>query len=129
MRAVTRSALAVAAVGSLSAALLPSVAVAVDSAGTPDARDRVAQRDSNYRKDNLPNPLAEKQLALRQKAINMVLRGNATVQRNGAGSDVVKVGRGQYVEISREASDTDPDQIFTILAEFGDKRMMEGPNG
>lgn len=129
MKAVTRSVLAVSAVGTLGAALLPSVAVAADYAGTPDARDRVAQRDSKYRSDNLPNPIADKQNALRDRALQLVLNGKREVQRVPGGSDVVRVFGNQYAEVNRQASDTDPDQILTFLIDFGNKHKEGTPQG
>ena len=92
--------------------------------------------------DDLPNPLAEKQNALRQEAITQVLNGTTKVQtKNGA--QVVKVGneldtanaatargkrvkaarhgKDQYVRLSRERTE----KIFVVLAEFGNERATD----
>ncbi len=95
---------------------------------------------------DLPNPLEEKRRALRQEGLSEVLSGRAKTERIN-GSTVVKVGdravRGgeagrdartkkggkgpterQYVELSRERTD----QIFVILAEFGNERHPDYPD-
>ena len=99
------------------------------------------------RSDALPNPFDEKQQALRKQALNLVLTGQAKVERIN-GSDVVKVGTkqaglsasqqakarsgatvapkvvDQYVELSRESTDN----VFVILTEFGNKRDPRFPD-
>ncbi|MFI7577408.1 immune inhibitor A domain-containing protein [Micromonospora sp. NPDC049497] len=95
---------------------------------------------------DLPNPLEDKRRALRQEGLSEVLSGKAKAQRIN-GSTVVKVGetaagapgatgatarsargtggkKDQYVELSRERTD----QIFVILAEFGNERHPEFPD-
>ncbi|MEG3637340.1 immune inhibitor A domain-containing protein, partial [Micromonospora palythoicola] len=95
---------------------------------------------------DLPNPLEAKRRALRQEGLSEVLSGRAKAERIN-GSTVVKVGeraarggeagrnakatkrgRGptekQYVELSREQTD----QIFVILAEFGNDRHPNYPD-
>ncbi|WBB57388.1 immune inhibitor A domain-containing protein [Verrucosispora sp. WMMD573] len=95
---------------------------------------------------DLPNPLEAKRRALRQEGLSEVLSGRAKAERIN-GSTVVKVGeraarggeagpnakatkrgRGptekQYVELSREQTD----QIFVILAEFGNDRHPSYPD-
>lgn len=91
--------------------------------------------------DELPNPAAEKQRALRQEAIKLVLTGKRKVQKIN-GVEVVKVGEkparltraqqariragqrvprrmvDQYVQLSREQTD----RIFVVLTEFGNER-------
>jgi len=62
--------------------------------------------------DNLRNPLAEKQQALRQTALEMQARGQIP-----QGAKVGQVAKGQYVQLTREGEDS----IFTILGEFGDQ--------
>mgnify|MGYP001627457556 CR=1 FL=1 len=87
----------------------------------------------------LPNPLAEKQRAMKDRALEMVLSGEAQVEERG-GSKVVKVGeseggergrsgrgRGntdQYVELAIEGVD----RVFTLLVEFGDQRHPDYPD-
>ena len=93
---------------------------------------------------DLPNPLEDKRRALRQEGLSEVLSGKAKAQRIN-GSTVVKVGKtrrragatgphgraaarparkDQYVELSREQTD----QIFVILAEFGNERHPDYPD-
>ncbi len=86
--------------------------------------------------DALPNPLADKQAALREQAIQAVLSGEAKVQTIN-GSKVVDMGsadnakgkgkgrdkggkdsyQSKYVEVAREGVD----RIFVVLVEFGDQ--------
>jgi immune inhibitor A len=73
------------------------------------------------RADNLPGKLAKKQAALKEKARDMVFRGEATPV--GA-NQVVKVGKGQFVELAFEGED----QIFTLLGEFGELQANSHPN-
>ena len=97
--------------------------------------------------DALPDQLGDKQEALRKQALNLVLTGQAKVQRIN-GSDVVKVGQkpagssarqrarasagavaapamvDQYVQLSRERTD----KIFVVLTEFGDQRSPGFPD-
>ena len=62
--------------------------------------------------DSLPNPLAEKQVALKTSAQEAVLRGEARARGD---NKVVKLPSGQFVELAR----TGEDSILTILGEFG----------
>lgn len=88
----------------------------------------------------LPNPKAEKQVALRQEAWADVLSGEATPQTI-SGNSVLKVGRepaarrtngrgrstatqDQYVELSNERTD----KVFVFLVEFGDQRHPNYPD-
>lgn len=71
--------------------------------------------------DNLPNPLAEKQAALREEALEKRLgtQGDGRAQSRAASQgNVARVGKNQYVELARE----DTDRIFTILVEFGGEK-------
>ena len=93
--------------------------------------------------DDLPNPAEEKRRALREAAVGGVLNGELTpVEING--STVVNVGdtetaatadangrrvqptesKDQYVELEREQTD----QVFVILAEFGNQRDPRYPD-
>ena len=98
--------------------------------------------------DALPNPLADKQQALRRQALNLVLTGQAKVQKIN-GSSVVKVGQkpaglsaaersetragavvsprlvDQYVELGRQQTD----KVFVVLTEFGNERRPTFPDG
>ena len=64
--------------------------------------------------DNLPNPLAEKQSALRTAAQEAMLTGEARARGR---NKVVRLPSGQFVELAR----VDEDSIFTILGEFGNQ--------
>ena len=97
--------------------------------------------------DDLPNPDAEKQRALRESAIQEILNGDLkATSRNG--SQVAKVGRksaqlsrsdlarqrrgeqvkqrriDQYVELRREQTD----RVFVLLVEFGNLRHPNYPD-
>ncbi len=97
--------------------------------------------------DALPNPLADKQAALREEALHLVLTGQRKVQKIN-GVEVVKVGTkpaalssadrakvaagktvkartvDQYVRLSRERTD----KIFVVLTEFGNQRAADFPD-
>jgi immune inhibitor A len=62
--------------------------------------------------DNLPNPKAEQQGVLMQKALQLKLQGKID-----ANSKVGKVAKGQYVPLQR----TGQSKIFVILAQFGNQ--------
>lgn len=62
--------------------------------------------------DDLRSPLADKQRALRSAALNKVVAGKATAVGD---NKVVKVAKGQYVELARQGEDS----IWTVLGEFG----------
>jgi immune inhibitor A len=90
--------------------------------------------------DEPPNPLEDKRRELRETALTDVLNGDATPERRGA-STVVRVSgqggqvsasdtrtpgnRDQYVELAREQTD----RVFVVLAEFGDERHADYPDG
>ena len=97
--------------------------------------------------DALPNPLADKQAALREEALHLVLTGQRKVEKIN-GVEVVKVGTkpatlsaadrakvqagqsvkprtvDQYVRLSRERTD----KIFVVLTEFGNERAADFPD-
>jgi immune inhibitor A len=127
VRRQTSALLAGSAASLLAASLLQGAA----TAAPPPADDRRVRSatERTIRTDMLPNPLADKQAALRDKAIELVLKGRADIQRRAGGSNVVRLGRGQFVEVSREASDTDPDEILTFLSEFGNRHKPGTPQG
>ncbi len=64
--------------------------------------------------DNLESPLADQQAKDRSTAWEQVLAGKATPQ---GPNKVVKVAKGQYVELAREGEDS----IWTVLGQFGDQ--------
>ncbi|GAB2577267.1 immune inhibitor A domain-containing protein [Microlunatus antarcticus] len=120
-------------------------ATAAPPVGAPSAAPAAAPKAKGS--DALPNPLDEKQQALRKQALNLVLTGQAKVQKIN-GSYVVKVGQkqaglsasqrsrvasggavapkmvDQYVELGREKTD----KIFVVLTEFGNKRDPRFPD-
>lgn len=65
--------------------------------------------------DDLPHPLGDRQRALRQEALEQVIRGKAF-------GKVGEVARGQFVELERQGEDL----IWTLAGEFGD---LESPFG
>lgn len=92
--------------------LTPAVFAA--PAAAPSAK---REKDNQGKSDDLKHPLGEKQRALRQKALEMKLKGKAT-------GNVVQVAKGQYVELGREATD----KIFVVIAEFGNTRHVAFPD-
>ena len=92
-----------------SVALLLSLAAPASAAG-PEGRGN--GDDHAGQSDNLPGKLAQKQLKLKQQALDKVLNGE--VKPLGK-NKVVEVAKGQFVELAFEGED----QILTLLAEFG----------
>lgn len=72
-----------------------------------------AKADKHHRSDNKASSLSTKQDALRQRGREMVLNGEARARGD---NQVVKVAKGQYVELAFEGED----QILTLLGEFGE---------
>ena len=123
----------------LIAGLGVSTASLVPATATNPAAERLqkAKPPSEPRPDDpsdaLPNPLADKQAALRKEAIADVLSGEATPQTIN-GNEVVKVGsepaaagtgtQDQYVELANERTD----RVFTLLVEFGNQRHPDFPD-
>ena len=70
--------------------------------------------------DNPDGPLTKQVNARRAKAITRQLKGKAKAQ-----GKVVQVAKGQYVELSREATD----KVFVILADFGNANHAAYPGG
>ncbi len=132
-------------VGLLSLAVASTVGVSLTApatgapagGGAPDDGTRTSAAPAV---DDLPNPMEEKRRDLRAEAIAQVVNGEATPVDRGV-STVLKVGetpavaetrapgrqarpqRDQYVELAREKTD----QIFVILAEFGNERHPDYP--
>ena len=84
----------------------------IDSSAEPGAAP--TEHDAG---DNLPNPLARRQIALRMTAMHQVLDGTAKIMQK-AGSTVIEVSPGQYVEWQKRVEE---ESIFTMLVEFGKK--------
>jgi immune inhibitor A len=62
------------------------------------------------RSDNPRHPLGDRQSGLKKRALQSKLNGKAP-------GKIVRVAKGQYVELAREGEDS----IFTILGEFGNQ--------
>ena len=129
-------------VGLVSLALVPGAGVlftgSVASAGPGLAPSNTVEAAPG--RDDLPSPLEDSRRQDRATAVNMVLNGRAQTEKRGA-STVVKVGSktppgisaksakpktkvDRYVELGREKTD----QIFVILAEFGNQRHPNYPD-
>lgn len=114
-----RTAAALAVAGALSVTALQAPA----SAGAAE-QPRPTAANGKGRVDDRPGPLTRKQRALERAALEKVVRGQATVQQRGP-STVVRMGRGEYVELARETTD----KVFVILAEFGNQKKYGGEDG
>ena len=68
------------------------------------------------KEDNLPDPLTDKQLKLKKKALEANLNGKAY-------GKTYQVSRGQYVELEREGEGA----IWTVLGEFADLKHNQIP--
>ncbi len=79
----------------------------------PVAGDRGASDAHKKRGDSIASSLSKKQGAMKQRAQEMVLNGEARAKGD---NKVVKVAKGQFVELAFEGED----QILTLLAEFGE---------
>ena len=95
----------------LAALVTPAFAV-------PPTGDKPNGKGTNTTHD-LKHPLRIKQDALRQTALERRLAGDPAAQ-----GKVVKVAKGQYVELARE----DTDRVFVVIAEFGDTRHVAYPD-
>jgi immune inhibitor A len=106
--------------------IVMAVAAMAVSAVSPAAAKSAAS-EPQFSAEDLPNPLAEKQAALKATAQAAVLSGEETPRGD---NKVVKVAKGQFVELAFEGED----QILTLLAEFGNGVATHhgghpGPNG
>jgi len=105
------------------AALAGTALVAVSPAAAfaaPTHRDPGAPVADAHGRDDRPSPLSDKQRSQRTKALQQVVAGKATPKGS---NKVVKVAKGQYVELARE----DTDAIFTVLGEFSDLEHNQIP--
>ncbi|GAA1730925.1 immune inhibitor A domain-containing protein [Microbacterium paludicola] len=113
MKKSTTCALGTAAILLAGSLLVPTAASAAP-APAPDAESHAEEHSHNR-----PDALAEKRTAKKQKAAQLVARGDAKVTTKGkAGrqSKVVELKPGEYVEYGT----AETAQLFTILVEFGD---------
>lgn len=113
LRTTSRAArvLALAAAGALAGGLM----AATPAAATPPTDDGPNPVAGGHTPEH-PLGIAKKKDALKQVALEKRLKGDPNAQ-----GKVVKLGKGQYVEIEREA--TDP--VFVILVEFGDEQYPD----
>ena len=67
--------------------ILSSLALLLSLTSTAFAADPTAKggKDNTHKGDNLPGPRATKQAALKEKAREMVFKGQATADRQGPG--------------------------------------------
>ncbi len=90
-----------------------AAALVLSLAGTASAASPKGKSDSKgHKSDNIPGKMAKKQDVMKQKAREMVFKGKATSKGK---NQVVKVAKGQYVELAFEGED----QILTFLGQFG----------
>ncbi len=88
------------------------VQLPAQAADVPTDRDpAVAQ---TKKQDDLSSPLSEKQRALRETAVQQVIKGTAKIEIRG-GQRVINLGKGDYVQFAVEREES----IFTILSDFG----------
>ena len=119
-------ALALASAGALTAALFSMAPVASAAPAPPvsDSGPLASLNDKGGNGDVPAHPLAiaNKKAAQKQAVIEQRLKNGAKDSPK-----TVKVGKGQYVELQREA--TDP--VFVIIVEFGDQQypnpIFQGP--
>ncbi len=109
-----QGALAALAAGSL---LVAGLASAAPATAAPPVKAKVAKGDKTFKHD-FRTPLQAKQAEMRKKALEKVLAGKATPTGK---NKVVKLAKGQYVELARESTD----KIFTVLVEFGDNQYPD----
>ena len=139
--------------GILSLGLAASIGLTIATPATAAQAPPTSGADRAEKDHDLPNPLEDKRRELREQAVAAVINGDAKpIERNG--STVVKVGeaatpadaatmssrkaspsakaraakgkqKDQYVELSQERAD----KVFVILAEFGDERHPDSPDG
>ncbi len=102
-------------IGLAAAALaVPMMNPPVGASPAPAAPDdEPGQSQGKHQQDNFPNPFADKRDALREKAVNALVKGKADVVQH-KGSPVIKLGK-EYVEYGVERQES----IFTILVDFG----------
>jgi immune inhibitor A len=95
---------------SLCAVSVLAISAGISAAASPAPPERDAAPAGGH---NLQSPMSEKQAALRERAVELKLRGQAK-----ADAKVVEVAKGQYVELAREATD----RVFVVIAEFDENR-------
>ena len=96
----------------VTALAISTLQIPAQAANAPADRDPAAA--SAKKSDDLKHPLGEKQRALREKAMQQVVKGTAKIETRG-GQRVINVGKGEYVQYAVEREES----ILTILSEFG----------
>ena len=86
----------------------------IPAQAAPAPADRDPAAASAKKSDDLKHPLGEKQRALREKAMQQVVKGSAKIETRG-GQRVINLGKGEYVQYAVEREES----ILTILSEFG----------
>lgn len=95
--------------------LVVAVSLGAPAALAVGAPDRPAQGPSEavtHRRDHVPGPLAKQQASRRATALELVRKGGAVEGEDG----VVQLASDKYVQTTLSGVD----QVFTVLAEFGD---------
>jgi immune inhibitor A len=83
-------------------------------------RGKAEDASANHGSHNLDGPLSAQQRERKAKGLERKLSGKADAQGN-----VVKVAKGQYVELAREKTE----KVFVIIAEFGTTTHSAYPDG
>jgi immune inhibitor A len=96
----------------VTALALSIVQVPTQAAQAPTDRDPAAAQAKKH--DDLQHPLGERQRALRDVAVQQLVKGTAQIETKG-GQRVIRVGKGKYVQYAVEREES----IFTILSDFG----------
>ncbi|MDH4142642.1 MAG: immune inhibitor A [Chloroflexota bacterium] len=90
------------------------------TAANPNGAPSAGGPEQAPQADNLTHPRGEKQSAMKDVAVQKVLKGEATATGK---NKVVKIAKGQYVELARQGEDS----ILTILGEFGPDKATNHP--
>ncbi len=103
---------------------LSLVLLSVGNTAAREPRDPAPDRQLAH---DLSAPLIDKQRAERARGHELLLTGQARALADDDGDDdgdkVVKLAKGQYVELAREGEDS----ILTILGEFGTAQATDHP--
>ncbi len=101
---------------------LTAAALVMSLAGTTAAIEPKGPSPDRLLDHNLSSPQIDKQRAERARGQELLLNGDARAIA-GKANKVVRLGKGQYVELAREGEDT----ILTILGEFGTAQATNHP--
>src|SRR5450756_2133638 len=78
----------------VTALAVSTLQIPAQAANAPTDRDPAAAQAK--KSDDLKSPLGEKQRALREKAVQQVIKGTAKIETKG-GQQVINLGSGEYV--------------------------------